>query len=219
MAAWITHLRVADLLIEKYKIPSERDFVIGSIAPDSGIPDPNSNGYIPPRRLLHRTSEDGKTIFYGDFAREYIKKDLDGDALSFFAGYYAHLATDDVWARRVYLPTRRKYIKQVEEYGNAFRARIKRSWENLDRLYLTKNEVKSLDILKNTDRVHSCHLGYITPEMLNKKLRDIPAFYDDLTIQFDEEYVFLTENELDGIIGYCVDLISGSDVFDMFEKK
>ena len=219
MAAWITHLRVADLLIEKFKIPSERDFVIGSIAPDSGIPDPNSNGYIPPRRLLHRTSEDGKTIFYGDFARKYIKKDLSDESLSFLVGYYAHLATDDVWARRVYLPTRRKYIRQVEEFGNAFRARIKRSWENLDKLYLTNHTVKSLEILKNTDRVHSCCLDYITPEMLNKKLCEIPSFYDDLTLDFDSEYVFLTEDELDGIIAYCFDLISGSDVFDMFEKR
>ena len=219
MAAWITHLRIADLLIKKFNIPSEIDFVLGSIAPDSGIPDPSSNGYIPPRRLLHRTSEDGRTIFYSDFAREYIKKDLDDDALSFSVGYYAHLVTDDVWARRVYLPTRRKYIRQIEEFGNLFRARIKRSWENLDRLYLTNNELCTLEMLKSAEAVSSCCLDYITPEMLNKKLCEIGSFYDDLTLEFDSEYVFLTEDELDGIIAYCFDLISGSDVFDTFEKK
>ena len=38
MATWITHLRVAELLLEEYPWLDADAFLLGSIAPDSGIP-------------------------------------------------------------------------------------------------------------------------------------------------------------------------------------
>jgi energy-converting hydrogenase Eha subunit F len=41
MATWIAHLRLAENLLEKIEGLDAAWFAIGSIAPDSGIPDEN----------------------------------------------------------------------------------------------------------------------------------------------------------------------------------
>lgn len=38
MASWMVHIRIADLLLNKFKKLEETEFVMGNIAPDSGVP-------------------------------------------------------------------------------------------------------------------------------------------------------------------------------------
>jgi hypothetical protein len=38
MATWMVHLRIADKLLNKIKGLSYTEFVVGNIAPDSGVP-------------------------------------------------------------------------------------------------------------------------------------------------------------------------------------
>ena len=50
MASWLTHLRIAEMIKQKV---SEIDFpylIIGSIAPDSGVPDESQRNYTPFKR-------------------------------------------------------------------------------------------------------------------------------------------------------------------------
>ena len=38
MASWMVHLRIADLLMREFNNVEKTEFVVGNIAPDSGIP-------------------------------------------------------------------------------------------------------------------------------------------------------------------------------------
>ena len=45
MASWMIHLRVADLLMDKIPGLDEIAFVMGNIAPDSGVPNADWTAY------------------------------------------------------------------------------------------------------------------------------------------------------------------------------
>ena len=47
MASWMIHLRVAQQLYRQLNIESINEFVLGNIAPDSGIPSKDGSGFIP----------------------------------------------------------------------------------------------------------------------------------------------------------------------------
>lgn len=64
MPTWINHFRIADKLLDKIKLLDKEYFVIGTIAPDCGIPDKYHGVYKPYTGITHFTSE-----------LEYSKKD------------------------------------------------------------------------------------------------------------------------------------------------
>ena len=53
MASWMVHLRVADLLIERLEGIAKQEFVMGNIAPDSGVPNADWTAYAPPSQVSH----------------------------------------------------------------------------------------------------------------------------------------------------------------------
>lgn len=210
MATWLTHTRVCDAVSRRLFIPDPLMFAAGSIAPDTGTRSPDGFSYTPPRRILHRTSPDGRTIFYGDFAAEYIHEGLDGSALSFYFGCYAHLMLDDIWARKVYLPLRRRYESEITASNRAFIWRIKKSWYDLDREYLRDHTVTSFELLKSCVGIKEQYLDYVTPDMLNSKLNELRVLYSDLSFTPDPDYVFITRRQLDDVISYTAELLEKS---------
>ncbi len=50
MASWMVHLRITDLLLDVFDNLEETEFVVGNIAPDSGIPSEDWSYYTPPSR-------------------------------------------------------------------------------------------------------------------------------------------------------------------------
>ena len=64
MASWMVHLRVADLLLSRLEGITETEFIVGNIAPDSGVPNENWTAYTPSTKLSHFKSylENG-TVF------------------------------------------------------------------------------------------------------------------------------------------------------------
>ena len=53
MASWMVHLRVADELLKKIEKLDEQAFVIGNIAPDSGVPNEDWTVFQPPKDVSH----------------------------------------------------------------------------------------------------------------------------------------------------------------------
>ena len=47
MASWIIHLRVAQGIYEKLNLEHKIEFVMGNIAPDSGVPTADGTGFVP----------------------------------------------------------------------------------------------------------------------------------------------------------------------------
>ena len=44
MASWMVHLRIADKILDRIETLDESAFVLGNIAPDSGVPNEESGG-------------------------------------------------------------------------------------------------------------------------------------------------------------------------------
>lgn len=53
MASWMVHLRVADELLECLKGVAETEFIVGNIAPDSGVPNEDWTAYTPSTEISH----------------------------------------------------------------------------------------------------------------------------------------------------------------------
>ena len=51
MASWMVHLRIADKLLNELKDIDETAFVMGNIAPDSGVPNDDWTKFTPPKTV------------------------------------------------------------------------------------------------------------------------------------------------------------------------
>ncbi len=61
MASWMVHLRIAGRLLVLFPLLTPTEFVVGNIAPDSGLPNEDGTAYTPNKDESHfRTrGEDG----------------------------------------------------------------------------------------------------------------------------------------------------------------
>lgn len=99
MASWVTHLMIADGVLEHFPWLDRRGFCVGNIAPDCNVENEDWTAFTPPRAVTHWMSGERKQAADCDaFCRAYILERLDavsrGEEYSFLLGYYAHLITD-----------------------------------------------------------------------------------------------------------------------------
>ncbi|WP_026652827.1 zinc dependent phospholipase C family protein [Butyrivibrio proteoclasticus] len=105
MASWMVHLRIADNLLKSLEKLDKTAFVLGNIAPDSGIPNEDWTEYNPPRYVSHYNPDpESKDLIEIDrYLRDYFSaekvKDYNLRQYSFFLGYFTHLLTDIEWTR------------------------------------------------------------------------------------------------------------------------
>ncbi|MBR3973564.1 MAG: zinc dependent phospholipase C family protein [Oscillospiraceae bacterium] len=134
MATWMTHLRIADKLLDRIPGLSPIEFIMGNMAPDSGIP--TETGFSPDVSLSHFREDNGagkKKINPDAFLSKYFtpaqREAYDDRQYAFYLGYYCHLLTDCLWSDRIAWPTRQKF-------PDASWGQIKANWYALDYAYL-----------------------------------------------------------------------------------
>ena len=146
MASWIIHLRVAQAIFERYPALKNREFVVGTIAPDSGVPTPDGKGYDPPGDLTHFRTID-KNGFKRFDEKRYLEKYLTDEKLktyafsdiSFHIAYAAHLLTDRLWVSRILAGAKEKFEALFARDKEAFHKMIRRDWYDHDFLFLNEN--------------------------------------------------------------------------------
>ena len=99
MSGWITHLMIADELLQKHPALDKRGFCVGSVAPDCNIENEDWSAFTPPREVTHWMRGEKKNTadfeaFYAAYIRDRQWNSSFGEELSFLLGYYAHLITD-----------------------------------------------------------------------------------------------------------------------------
>ncbi len=62
MASWMIHLRVAQGIYEKLNLVHKHEFVMGNIAPDSGVPTADGTGFVPDAGVSHFRTVDENGI-------------------------------------------------------------------------------------------------------------------------------------------------------------
>lgn len=208
MASWIVHLRVAEKLLKKIPGLDAEQFVIGNVAPDSGVPDEKWENFNPPGEVTHYKTDnpEGEGHLSGDvrFLREEIlgKVTLEEAPswFSFLFGYFCHLATDNMWAQRIFRPTQEEYEEEFKANPD-FIWEVKKDWYGLDFAYVRTHPkcVFWKVFLKAEYPIQ--YLNFFPPNAITDKLEYIKTFYQRMDQDVEtnlrlENNIYLNEAEM-----------------------
>ena len=225
MASWMIHFRVAQAMLDRRALGEcpegslSEAFVLGNIAPDSGVPTPEG-GYSPDKNTSHfmRRFEGvpaGQNPERCDpllFAREWLIPALDrGDeaAAAFYLGYLCHLITDNSWVRDFIYPAKEQFahlrVVDGEETpaGVArFYAFLKRDWYDMDFLYLRRHpDLPAYRLFLYAPRFENHLLPFFPTDAFEAKREEIAAFYRKGVATVEDRAVYISEDEADAFIG------------------
>lgn len=208
MATWLAHLRVAEKILKEHKEFNEEKFILGNIAPDSGII--TEDGYIPGKTVSHFWSDEVKDrkphpeVFYKKYL---LDKKYNNEAYSFYMGYYVHLLTDRHWKEDV-------VNEKIDKYEHEFSSRndmwigFKQDWYDLDFLYMKQNSYfKGWEIYKGITDLKNVYVEEFPVQAFEVKHKEILEFYSQKVDNLERQYKYLTKEEMDSFVNSCVDKI------------
>lgn len=104
MATWVTHLMIADRILETESHLDRHGFCVGNIAPDCNVENENWTQFVPSREVTHWMSADRKVAadcdrFYEAYIENRKQQIHSQEEESFLLGYYAHLVADAEFQR------------------------------------------------------------------------------------------------------------------------
>lgn len=194
MATWITHLRIAEKLLEHFDFNRDA-FLIGNLAPDCNRHSDDFWSFEPPKEKTHYLDPDG-IIRPEVFIREHLDYRADAENISFTLGYYSHLLTDYRFSQDF-----RKLRKEKPEiYDRLSEDRdfiwvIKRDWYGLDFEYLRENKDNIFTEFSLTKEVKR-HLDFFPEDIMNAKLKYIKEYYLNKENEiFLDRYTFRSKEE------------------------
>ena len=202
MASWMVHLRVADALLELIPGLVPREFIMGNIAPDSGIPDESWTVFTPSKTVSHFEVKDaqGKHIDVAHYARSYFtpkqQRSYDDKQYSFYIGYLTHLLTDIQWKQQVFLPTAERCSAELAADKAAFMARMKDDWYNQDFLYLCAHpDFRAFHIYAGSTGFQNTYMDIFSSDAFDNRREYIVSFYRQPNENLDREYPYLTQQD------------------------
>lgn len=205
MASWMIHLRVADKLLDRIPGLSPIEFIMGNLAPDSGIPNDTWTRFTPDQSVSHFRLDDGtgkKVIDLESYRKRYFSTaliaDYDEKQYSFYLGYYTHLLTDLCWSDRIAWPAR-------QHFPDTDWWQIKKDWYDLDRLYLKKHPgFRAFRAYLGSVGFVNSYMDFFTPDAFEIRRRAVTDFYLEEGEDPDRNYLYLTEEEADRFVEECV---------------
>ncbi len=216
MASWMVHLRVADLLLSRLEGITETEFIVGNIAPDSGVPNENWTAYTPSTKLSHFKSflENGTAaIDIESFVKQYFTPErragYSREQYSFYLGYLTHLLTDLQWIDRVYQPSIARYPEAFAEDSHKLLWTLKKDWYDLDFLYLQKHpDFRAFQIYENAVGFANRYMDIFAEDAFEDRRKYITGFYRGGREGLEREYVYLTEAQAEQFVEDCVEALS-----------
>lgn len=222
MASWMVHLRVADALLSDAGDLEEAAFVVGNIAPDSGVPSPDWTYYTPDGKTSHfkREAENGELVIdLARFQEEYLTpervRSYDRRQYSFYLGYWVHLFTDILWAERIAKPCKDKYREgkgltreMTPEEKQEMVWAIKADWYDLDFLYLQKHpDFRAFHIYEGAKGFQNDFLDIFARDAFENRRVYITGFYREGRQNLDREYPYLTEEEANRFVAEAAETV------------
>ena len=216
MATWIVHLRVADKLMNEISNLSPKEFVVGNIAPDSGIPNEDWSVFTPSGDVSHfkTTDSDGlKDIHLNEYVEKFFTKEqrkkYNSKQKSFYLGYLTHLLTDIMWVNEIVRPCKCKYKSLNNKDKTKWIWTMKKDWYDLDFLYIKKNpNFRAYLIYKNTVGFHNDYINFFSENSFDNRREYIIGFYSSERDDLEREYIYLNENEMDKFVEESTEKIS-----------
>ena len=142
MATWVTHLMIADSVLQHFPSLDRHGFCIGNIAPDCNVENEDWTAFTPSREVTHWMQGERKKASDCDaFYDEYIAKRRDHiqntEEYAFLMGYYAHLITDAAFQKMIRDENRVKAAwKRIKKNENLRErsAGMDETWDNAKKL-------------------------------------------------------------------------------------
>ncbi len=183
MSTWVTHLMVADKVLQQISELSKHEFLVGNIAPDCNVENEDWTSFTPSREVTHWMSEGRKVAADCDrFLHEYVEKSekLDKKEESFLLGYYAHLIVDAEFQRYIRDEERVKAtwerIKKHPELSK-LAAGMEETWDSVKVLISRKDRGKDIYSIERTYLDSHPESGYLTDII---GLSEFPDYIDYL---------------------------------------
>lgn len=215
MASWMIHLRVAQGIYEKLNLEHKTEFVMGNIAPDSGVPTANGTGFVPDAEVSHfRTVDENgvKDVHDNLFVTRYFTRErcesYNEREYAFYLGYWVHLLTDKLWASKTVYEAMEKLSDLFEQDNTAFWKKIKRDWYDLDFLYLKKYpEFEAFWIYEGIKEFKNSYFDFFSKDAFVQRKKFIIEFYREGVEKVEERETYISPTELDNFVEYAVEEI------------
>ncbi len=185
MATWITHLMIADGVLERIPNLDRHGFCVGNIAPDCNVENEDWTAFTPSREMTHWMQGERKKASDCDaFCDEYILKRKDkiksAEEYAFLLGYYAHLITDAAFQAMVRDEERMKAVwKRIkaDEKLSVVGTDMDETWDSVKKLIPKKDRMREIYAIEAEYLSEHPNCGYLT-EILT--LKAFPDFIDYL---------------------------------------
>lgn len=181
MAEWVSHLIVADRVLERLPELNRHEFCVGNIAPDCNLPNEDGTDFIPPRKVTHwitgeRKSAADMRAFYEKYVENRRSEIGSEEEMSFLLGYYSHLITDAELQRTIRDEKRVAAAWARAKQNPVMRERaegLKEDWDSFKKLYTDRNDrLKDFFVIEREYLDSHPESGYFT------EIRDIKEFPD-----------------------------------------
>jgi len=191
--------------MNNYASLNNMDFLVGNIAPDSGVPNDDWSKFSPDANISHWKT-DGENINADDFRRKYLDEN-DGN-MSFYLGYWFHLLTDIEWTKMY----QSKMLEPI--YYNGINAdknfiwTIKEDWYGQDHLYL-RNNLSSIFFTEfsKINGYENKYLDIFSKDAFTKRIKYIVEFYRNAKEEAEREYPYLKKEEMDNFVNNAINTL------------
>ncbi len=217
MASWMIHFRVAQAWLNhprafahsRLAFPRTHEtdvaFVMGNIAPDSGLPTGDGIRYEPDKQISHfhiPSSKGYHACDTVDFTRRYlIPSPEDPTARAFYAGYLCHLHTDNRWMESVSLPARARFAEEWAIGNAAFLRRVKPDWYDRDFLYLKQHpDLPTFRLYAESPPFPNTYVDFFSEHALDARRTFILSFYKQGVETVVERETYISEAELTAFV-------------------
>lgn len=215
MASWMIHLRVAQGIYKQLGLKHMNAFILGNIAPDSGIPKEDGSGYLPDAGVSHFRVVDQNGIkevheerFIERFFTDELRESYDEETYAFYFGYLTHLLTDKLWAEEIGYGAKDKFAELFDRDRTAFWSQIKRDWYDMDFMYLRKNpDFEAFRRYESMEELLNRYVDFFAPDAFEKRRQFITTFYRDGAANVKVRETYLSMEELDRFVISAVEEI------------
>ena len=185
MATWVTHLMIADGVLQHFPSLDRHGFCVGNIAPDCNVENEDWTAFTPSREVTHWMQGERKKASDCDaFCEKYITNRRSeirtAEEYAFLLGYYAHLLTDAAFQAMIRDEDRVKAawgrIKADKE-RSASCAGMEETWDSIKLLISKRDrmqEIYSIEARYISENPNTGYLSEILP------LKEFPDYIDYL---------------------------------------
>ena len=208
MASWMVHLRIADILLSRISGLCETEFVVGNIAPDSGVPNADWSAFAPSKTVSHfqETDENGNVRFCAErFVQKYFapaqRDSYDKKRYSFYLGYLTHLLTDTLWMELVFAPLTERDGESYHADPTATIWKWKADWYDLDFLYLREHpDFRAFAVYESAVGFENVYMDEFARNAFDDRRQYIVQFYGETRDSLDRVYPWLNKEQMDAFV-------------------